>query len=46
MSASRLIETIPTKSAEERRQMRENAHRLAESGGSRAADARAMLGRL
>jgi hypothetical protein len=43
MSASRLIDTIPTKSADERRQMWENARLLVERGGPRAAEAKAML---
>jgi hypothetical protein len=43
MTASRLIDAIPMKSAEERRQMRENAHRLTERGGPRAPEARAFL---
>jgi hypothetical protein len=43
MTVARVIELIPTKSAEERRQMRENALRLMETGGPRTADAKAML---
>ena len=43
MTVARLIDAIPTKRLEERRQMRENARRLLERGGPRAADAKAML---
>ena len=43
MTTSRLIELIPMKSGEERRQMRDNARRLLERGGSKAAEAKALL---
>ncbi len=43
MNVAHLIELIPTKSAHERLQMRGNAHRLLESGGAQAADAKALL---
>ena len=43
MTVSRMIDSIPTKSAEERRQMRENARRQLERGGEAATDAKAML---
>jgi hypothetical protein len=43
MNVARLIELIPEKSAEERRQMRENGRRLLAVGGQRAADASALL---
>jgi hypothetical protein len=43
MSVSRLIDAIPRKSAEERRQMRENARRVVGGGGPRAIMAKVML---
>ena len=43
MTVARVIELIPTKSADERRQMRENARRLVEGGGPRAIMAKVML---
>jgi hypothetical protein len=46
MNASRLIDAIPAKSADERRQMRENALRLVERGGPRAIMAKMMLAAL
>ena len=43
MTVARLVELIPEKSAEERRQMRENARRSLAVGGRRASDATALL---
>jgi hypothetical protein len=43
MTASRLIDRISARSAEERRRMRENARRALDTAGPRAAEARAML---
>jgi hypothetical protein len=43
MTVARLIELIPGKSAEERRQMRENAKRSLAARGQRASDATALL---
>ena len=43
MTIARMIELIPTKSAEERRQIRENARRSLAVGGQRASDATALL---
>jgi hypothetical protein len=43
MTVARVIELIPSKSADERRQMRENARRSLAVGGQRASDATALL---
>jgi hypothetical protein len=43
LTVAHLIELLPTKSAEERRQMRENAQRSLATGGQRASDATALL---
>jgi len=43
LTIAHLIELLPTKSAEERRQMRENAQRSLATGGQRASDATALL---
>jgi len=43
MTVAHLVELIPEKSAEERRQMRENARRSLAVGGQRASDATALL---
>jgi hypothetical protein len=43
MSVARVIGLIPTKSADERRQMRENAQKSLAVGGQRASDAIALL---
>jgi hypothetical protein len=43
MTVARVIGLIPTKSADERRQMRENAQRSLAVGGQRASDATALL---
>jgi hypothetical protein len=43
MTVAQLIDAIPSKSAEQRRQMRENARRAIEAGRSRAPEAKALL---